>query len=100
MADDYLEGTRFFGSIPSIRRRVPILRVLCEGSDSQVSPRTSHNKADLLLRRPGCFSQMDPGRRNPGLKARPGPPTHSLFRHGLLLLRGEVVFQANGRRDG
>jgi hypothetical protein len=29
----------------------PILRVLCEGWDSQISPQTSYNKADLFLRR-------------------------------------------------
>ena len=56
----------------------PILRALCEGWDSHISPPDLPRKADLFLRRPGCSGQDPSARRTQVSKARPGPPTQNL----------------------
>src|ERR1700721_386058 len=53
----------------------PILRVLCEGWGTQLSPFDLTRKADLFLRRPGFHLVMGPKPEHPGSKARAGPPT-------------------------
>jgi hypothetical protein len=55
----------------------PILRVLCEGWDSQISPFDLPRKADLFLRKPGFLLAYGSWPYHPGLsKARP-PTQHS-----------------------
>ena len=47
-------GTRSWALSPPRVDGCPILRVLCEGWDDQISPLNLPRKTDLFLRRPGC----------------------------------------------
>jgi hypothetical protein len=47
----------------------PVLRVLCEGWDRQISPFSLPRKADLFIGRPGYSGQDPLAKRNPGLKS-------------------------------
>jgi hypothetical protein len=73
-----VEGARnaLLGSIPSPIDGCPILRVLCEGWDSQVSPPDLPRKANLFIGRPGCPARTHLRRETQVSKARPGPHTH------------------------
>jgi hypothetical protein len=48
-----MKGTRFWALSPPPIDGCPILRALCEGWDSQISPFNLTFKADLFLRRSG-----------------------------------------------
>ena len=62
----------------------PILRVLCEGWDSQVSPPDLPRKADLFLRRPGFLLAKGSRPEHPGLKSETWA-THSMFVRAIFI---------------
>ena len=62
----------------------PILRALCEGWDSQVSPPDLPRKADLFLRRPGFLLAKGSRPEHPGLKSETWA-THSMFVRAIFI---------------
>jgi hypothetical protein len=50
-----VKGTRSWALAPPRVDGCPILRVLCEGWDDQISPLNLPRKTDLFLRRPGPY---------------------------------------------
>jgi hypothetical protein len=57
----------------------PILRVLCEGWGTQLSPFDLTRKADLFLRRPGFHLVMGPKPEHPAFESETWT-THSIHR--------------------
>jgi hypothetical protein len=74
----------------------PILRVLCEGWDSQISPFNLPRKADLFLGRPGC-SATHHLRGETQVTRASWPPTQSL-EVAAFVFRCELVSPQCGRK--